>query len=457
MMNDFLTEDTQAVILLCGVFGKDRSEKPLSLTEYSSLVRWLIEVKMRPGDLLQKENITEASKGSGIDKQRLESLLGRGVQLGFAVEEWQRNGIWIISRSDADYPARYKKHLKDKAPPLLFGVGNRALLSGGGLGIVGSRNVDQVGEAFTRQIAERCARNQMPVVSGGARGVDQISMIAALEAGGVTIGVLAENLLKKSVERKYRHAIADGQLLLISPYHPNARFTVGTAMGRNKLIYAMADYGLVVSAEHKKGGSWAGAQEELKRENRRPVFVRTGSRVPKGNSKLLELGAIEWSETIEKNKLKEQLDKIAASNRPPEKVKQPTLFDVIKNTEEPTATVNQNNRATSEKVEKINKLKDNLIQNESSCILPSSSILTSIYEAVLPVILKQLETAMSSDELAKLLDVNKTQLNVWLKKAVVDGFVKKLTRPVRYEAVKSMIAQQGAAPDRYSAALHSGR
>ena len=457
MMNDFLTEDTQAVILLCGVFGKDRSEKPLSLTEYSSLVRWLIEVKMRPGDLLQKENIAEASKGSGIDKQRLESLLGRGVQLGFAVEEWQRNGIWIISRSDADYPARYKKHLKDKAPPLLFGVGNRALLSGGGLAIIGSRNVDQAGEAFTRQVAERCARNQMPVVSGGARGVDQISMIAALEAGGVTIGVLAENLLKKSVERKYRHAIADGQLLLISPYHPNARFTVGTAMGRNKLIYAMADYGLVVSAEHKKGGSWAGAQEELKRENRRPVFVRTGSRVPRGNSKLLDLGAIEWPETIEKNKLKEQLDKIAANNRPPEKVKQPTLFDVIKNTEEPTATVNQNNRATSEKVEKINKLKDNLIQNESSCILPSSSILTSIYEAVLPVILKQLETAMSSDELAKLLDVNKTQLNVWLKKAVVDGFVKKLTRPVRYEAVKSMIAQQGAAPDRYSAALHSGR
>ena len=137
MMNDFLTEDTKTIILLCGFFGKDRSKKPLSLTEYSSLVRWLIRVKMRPGDLLQKENIAEASMGSGIDKEHLESLLGRGVQLGFAVEEWQRNGIWIISRSDADYPARYKKHLKDKAPPLLFGVGNRSLLNGGGLGIVG--------------------------------------------------------------------------------------------------------------------------------------------------------------------------------------------------------------------------------------------------------------------------------------------------------------------------------
>ena len=93
---------------------------------------------------------------------------------------------------------------------------------------------------------------QMQVVSGGACGADQISMTAALEAGGVTIGILAENLLKKSVERKNRHAIADGRLLLLSPYHPNARFILGTAMGRNKLIYAMADYGLVVSAEQKK-------------------------------------------------------------------------------------------------------------------------------------------------------------------------------------------------------------
>ena len=315
MMNDFLTEDTKAVILLCGVFGKDRSEKPLSLKEYSSLVRWLIEVQMRPGDLLQNEPIAEASKGSGMDKQRLESLLSRGVQLGFAVEEWQRNGIWIISRSDTDYPARYKKHLKDKAPPLLFGVGDRSLLKGGGLGIVGSRNVDQEGEAFTRQVAELCAHNRMPVVSGGARGVDQISMTAALEAGGVTIGILAENLLRKSLERSARHGISDGRLLLLSPYHPNARFTVGTAMGRNKLIYAMADYGLVVSAEHKKGGTWAGAQEELKREISLPVFVRVGNNTPQGNNKLLDLGAIPWPESIDRNNYRQQLLDLAAQTR----------------------------------------------------------------------------------------------------------------------------------------------
>jgi predicted Rossmann fold nucleotide-binding protein DprA/Smf involved in DNA uptake len=435
-MNNFFTEDTKAIILLCGVFGKDRSEKPLSLAEYSSLVRWLIGVKMRPGDLLQKENVTEASMGSGIDRQRLELLLGRGVQLGFAVEEWQRNGIWIISRSDTDYPTRYKKHLQDKAPPLLFGVGDRSLLNGGGLGIVGSRHVDHEGEVFTRQVAELCAYNRMPIVSGGARGVDQIAMTAALEAGGVTIGILAENLLKKSVERSARHAITDKRLLLLSPYHPNARFTVGTAMGRNKLIYAMADYGLVVSAEYKKGGTWAGAIEELNRDNSRPVFVRTGNNAPLGNNKLLDCGAIAWPQNTEKERLQQHLEEISSNLHCQGQINQPSLFDTIENAEEPENQTKQG---------KISKSTEN--QN----LFNKNSKPSTIYEAVIPVILENTKAPITSDELAKLLDVGKTQLNKWLQKAVEAGLIRKHSRPVRFESLIKNSTQQCAAPDRHSA------
>ena len=428
MMNDFLTEDTKTIILLCGFFGKDRSEKPLSLTEYSSLVRWLIRARMRPGDLLQKENIAEASMGSGIDKQHLESLLARGVQLGFAVEEWQRNGIWIISRSDADYPTRYKKHLKGKAPPLLFGVGNRSLLNGGGLGIVGSRNVDQAGETFTRQVAELCAYNQMPVVSGGARGVDQISMTAALEAGGVTIGILAENLLKKSVELSARQAIADGRLLLLSPYHPNARFTSGTAMGRNKLIYAMADYGMVVSAEHKKGGTWAGAKEELKRGNSLPVFVRVGNNAPQGNNKLLELGAMPWPDSIDRNNLRQQLHDLAIKSRGNRPKNPPSLLDF---------------QATQEAVSVEEQPPANELVNERPIVgepeVKNQEDPSSIYQAVLPVILEKLNSPATAEELAKTLDVNKTQLKAWLKKAVDEKKIVKLSKPVRYQKAESGI------------------
>lgn len=312
-MNDKLTNNTKAIILLCAVLGKGRAIKPLAQVEYTALVRWLLGEKMQPEDLLQQENIDSAAVGAGIERERLKSLLGRGAQLGFVVEEWHRNGIWIISRSDRDYPARYKKHLKDKAPPLLFGVGDRSLLKGGGVAIVGSRNVDSDGEAFTRKTADACASNNMPVISGGARGVDQIAMTAALDSGGITIGILAENLLKKSLERNARKAISDGKLLLITPYHPNDRFTVAAAMGRNKLIYAMADYGLVVSAEHKKGGTWAGATEELERENALPIFIRSGKNIPTGNKKLLELGAIEWQEATSRDNISQQLSDSAKS------------------------------------------------------------------------------------------------------------------------------------------------
>lgn len=420
-MSNFLTEDTKVIILLCGVFGKNHSEKSLSLSEYSTIVRWLIEVKKRPGDLLQQDNITEASMCSGIDKQRLETLLGRGVQLGFAVEEWQRNGIWIISRSDADYPARYKKHLKDKAPPLLFGAGNRSLLIGGGLGIVGSRNVDQAGENFARQVAEFCAYNHMPVVSGGARGVDQISMNAALEFGGVAIGILAENLLKKSVERSARQAIADGRLLLISPYHPNARFTVGTAMSRNKLIYGMSDYGLVVSAEYKKGGTWAGAEEELKRENSLPVFVRIGNGVPQGNNKLLDLGATPWPTSIDRNNFIKELHDVAINSLNNRLQKNPSLFDFQEPQEAESAEKLPPGIAHTD-YKPTDTEPENKKQESSS----------SIYQTVLPIILNQLDSPITAEELSEALDVNTTQLNRWLKKAVDEHKIVIMTNPVRY-------------------------
>jgi predicted Rossmann fold nucleotide-binding protein DprA/Smf involved in DNA uptake len=327
-MSNILSDDTKTIILLCGNFGKDRSVNPLTQTDYNALDHWLAASKMRPSDLLQTDAVADASMVTGIERQRLAALLGRGAQLGFAVEEWQRDGIWIISRSDNDYPERYNSRLNEKAPPLLFGTGDRALLRGGGLAIIGSRYIDADAQSFTRQTADACALNGMPVVSGGARGVDQIAMTGALSSGGISIGVLADNLLRKSLEREARNAISENRLLLISPYHPKAVFTVGTAMSRNKLIYAMADYALVVSAEHKKGGTWAGAEEELKRENAVTVFVRTGGNIPPGNKKLMEMGAVSWPDRMNMDNLQRQLTGLAVNRQETDTSLQINLFDV---------------------------------------------------------------------------------------------------------------------------------
>lgn len=287
-----MSEDTQAVLLLCGHFGRRCTVEPLHLRDYNRVVQWLVAQKRRPEDLVRLECVPGLAHDTGLSEERLNALLKRGLQLALAVEKWDQSGIWVISRGDPDYPVRFRNHLKEQAPSLLFGTGNRALLAGGGLAIVGSRKVDAPGETCAREVAAWCSRSGFTVVSGGARGVDQAAMSTALAAGGVGVEVVADTLLKRSVAQEARSALAAGRLLLISPHPPEAGFNLGNAMERNKLIYALADYGLVVSAEQDKGGTWAGACEELQRRRARPVFVRLTETVLPGNRKLAARGAI---------------------------------------------------------------------------------------------------------------------------------------------------------------------
>jgi predicted Rossmann fold nucleotide-binding protein DprA/Smf involved in DNA uptake len=117
-------------------------------------------------------------------------------------------------------------------------------------------------------------------------------MLAALEAGGTVVGVLADSLLRSATSGKAREAIQDGRLTLVSAFDPEAGFNVGNAMQRNKHIYALADFGLVVSSGYNEGGTWSGAIEQLEKLRLAPIFVRVGDDVPEGNRQLLRRGAL---------------------------------------------------------------------------------------------------------------------------------------------------------------------
>jgi predicted Rossmann fold nucleotide-binding protein DprA/Smf involved in DNA uptake len=218
-------------------------------------------------------------------------LLSRGTALAFNVEKWINKGIWILVRTDSRYPRRLIERLGGQAPPILYGSGDAELLEQGGLAVVGSRNVDTAGFDFAREVGEHCAHHGWNLVSGGARGVDQSAMAGALNEEGRAVGVLADSLLTATLSRYNREAILQGRLTLVSSCHPEAGFNVGMAMGRNKCIYALADYGLVVSADKGKGGTWSGAVEELRRIGGTPVFVRAEGQTPEGNAALMKLGA----------------------------------------------------------------------------------------------------------------------------------------------------------------------
>ncbi|HVE87086.1 MAG TPA: DNA-processing protein DprA, partial [Myxococcales bacterium] len=113
----------------------------------------------------------------------------------------------------------------------------------------------------------------------------------ALDAGGRAIAVLPGDLERVALEKGFRGALERGLLTLLSPYDPGARFTVWSAMDRNKDVYALSDFGIVVSSDRDKGGTWAGALENLK-ANWVPLLVRRDPAALPGNEELLARGGI---------------------------------------------------------------------------------------------------------------------------------------------------------------------
>ncbi len=148
-------------------------------------------------------------------------------------------------------------------------------------------------------------------------------MDSALEARGTAVSVLADSLERAVKSRK--EALSRGDLCLVTPYSPNAGFSVGAAMGRNRLIYTLADYAIVVASDAETGGTWAGVIEALK-NSWVPIFVLDHERMPEGNKLLLQKGALAFPHPFKESPIKlSEWMKDKTSSLPSRPV-QPTLF-----------------------------------------------------------------------------------------------------------------------------------
>jgi DNA processing protein len=296
-----LSNDSFALFLLCSHLGlpDEPDAKPLSAREWNQLEQKLansFNIAELPGS--SAAQIKSTLQMNDDEAARLAWLLDRGGVMEQELERLAELGIWIITRFDEDYPPRFTERLKGAAPVLLYGAGSARLLNRRGLAVVGSRNIDQRGVALTEFIGNACAESKLTVYSGGARGVDKTAMGAALLAGGSAAGLLADSLEKAIRAADARTHIEEGQLALATSYSPHASFNVGMAMARNKLIYALADFGLVIASDAEKGGTWAGAEEVLK-AGWVPVFVVEGPNVPDGNRLLIKRGAIPFPDSFD--------------------------------------------------------------------------------------------------------------------------------------------------------------
>lgn len=292
-MENAVSDNTMAILLLTTHLGKkpDAVAKPLGPTEWGEFAIWMHEHGLGPADLLRgdaKQTLCEWSHRN-VTHARLEALLNRGSALGMALEKWQRAGLWVITRSDPVYPKLLKQRLRYQAPPVFFGCGSMQLLNQNGIAVVGSRSASEADLKFTRRLGASVADQAYSIVSGGARGVDAAAMLGALEAEGTCVGVLANDLLRTTASARYRRHLNAGNLVLVSPFNPEASFNTGNAMARNKYIYCLSRAGVAIHSG-TKGGTWSGAVENL-RYKWVPMWVKPTDDSQAGNPLLAELGA----------------------------------------------------------------------------------------------------------------------------------------------------------------------
>ncbi len=397
-----VTPDAQAIMLLTVHFPKSGSDsaKPLTTTEWARLNKWLLDKNcdFKPSDLITSSpsQWLEGWSHRGMPCERIEALLNRGMSLALSVEKWERSGLWVMTRSDEDYPQRIKDRLgPSKSPHILFGCGNRRLLQGSGnvLAVVGSRDADDTDLGYSRNLGHKAANSGWSVVSGGARGVDEAAMLGALDAEGTVIGALADSLLKTSLSKKYLRHLMDNNLVLVSPFNPEAGFSVGNAMGRNKYIYCLSDAAVVVRSD-TKGGTWRGAEENQK-NNWVPIWVK---HTDDGNHRIVQRGAT-W--------LPHSIDEVDLS----------LLKNTEKGTLEPTRPLTDNGTSPLNEISDMSFYDFFLLRAEMECS----------------------DSPKTVDELQKMLKpIHKRQVESWLSKSIKDKKMEKLSDTESYRWIISI-------------------
>jgi DNA processing protein len=458
-MTPTLSPNTQAILLVTAPLIAGRgtaSSDLLSPGEYKHLARRLRQLQRQPADLLSP-NAADLIHDCQpvVDATRLQRLLGRGFLLGQVVERWQSRAIWVVSRADANYPRRLKARLREDAPAVLYGCGDISHLESGGLAVVGSRDVSDTLIAYTKNVGRRAAIAGKTIVSGGARGIDQAAMAGALEQGGNVIGVLADSLEKGAMNRENRDVLVNGQLVIISSYDPSAGFNVGNAMRRNKLIYALADASLVVNSDFNKGGTWAGAAEQLDKLHLVPVYVRSSGEASTGLEALRQKGAVSWPDPEDADAFKAvfsapALDAVQAglslfpNDLPAESVSEapsqmgfeaqlipeaateiPQLASIVQEVPgvgEPSAAHIQ---PISGELESRPESGETSVQTPDS---PADAVLAAVRE----VLQQLLISPMKDIEVAEALDISTTQAKIWLRRFVEEGVLETRKRPNVY-------------------------
>jgi DNA processing protein len=189
------------------------------------------------------------------------------------VERVQRDSIHVLTFWDRDYPPLLREV---PCPPLvLYVIGE--FNAPRAVAVVGTRKADPKSAMIARRIGRELAESGYAIVSGMAMGIDREAHLGALDAGGVTIGVLPSgiNIVYPWSNRDLYQRIRDtAGSALVSEYPPGVNIAgKWTFAQRNRIISGLCA-GTVVIKAGEQSGALITARHAL--EQNREVFACAG-------------------------------------------------------------------------------------------------------------------------------------------------------------------------------------
>lgn len=241
----------------------DPYRKPLTVAQFRNLAgRVSQSTPETTAGQLQREHLM----GLGYDRATAEHillLLSQEEQLRCYWQSGKMHNCTLITRVSESYPQSLRRRLGLDAPGCIWAKGDLQLLHKPAVALVGSRELKPLNEAFAAEAGRQAALQGLVLVSGNAKGADQIAQNSCLEHGGQVISVVAD-CLKEHKEKD--------NVLYLSEDDFQLPFTAQRALSRNRLIHCLGWITIVAQSSLGKGGTWDGTTRNLK--NRwSPVFV----------------------------------------------------------------------------------------------------------------------------------------------------------------------------------------
>ena len=207
------------------------------------------------------------------DKQIGKFLTERKLDMPFKLKAFcEREGVRLLTLYSEDYP-KSLRHIAD--PPLVLYCRGELPRYSYGVAIVGSRNCTSYGKDVTQLFSGALAKAGLPIISGGARGIDTTAHKGCLAAGGTTIAVLGcgIDVVYPSENKELFRCIAEHGAVL-TEFAPGTRPLASNFPERNRIVVGLAQAVLVTEAQRKSG---ALITAHLASDEGREVYAVPGS------------------------------------------------------------------------------------------------------------------------------------------------------------------------------------